>query len=192
MATDLLLGCEDVVKVDLRDGGAHDVVDVRLDLAAGVGEGVVCFVDRPLLVQLRDLELDRHLDVREDVVLGLCLAANFDLLESHRDGCARDINARAHQSKARIRDALVLAASLDDLCGRGICAKQGRKESTWTKVGEHKSEGKPPVGRDGRWREGWAAPTRGRGTTTAEAGAPHLDRPGLDRRTAHHRAPFSQ
>ena len=79
---DLVLGCEDVVELNLRHARAHDVVHVRLDLRGGV---------RELVEGLEHLLLDDgvlHGDSQddEDVVERLGLAGDRQHLRSERHG----------------------------------------------------------------------------------------------------------
>ena len=59
-----------------------------------------------------------HLHMREHIVLRLCLAADLNLLQAHRDGVRRDIAAWHNDAQTRPKDACELATALHDL----ICA----------------------------------------------------------------------
>ena len=56
-----------------------------------------------------------HLHVGEDVVLCLHLASNLDLLQAHRDGPGRNVEARQHEVDARPGDELECTAPLNNL-----------------------------------------------------------------------------
>ena len=109
---DLLLGCEDVVQLDLGHRRAHHVKHIRLDLLLGVGEAVVRVLDR--LLVFVDLVLHGHTDQHEDVILGLGLAGDLHLLEPHRHrGGGELTEARNHNVQAWLRNLGELSKLLD-------------------------------------------------------------------------------
>ena len=107
---DLTTHQENLIEVKLGNVATDGVVDVGLDLIAGVLEGVEGLFDG----LGEDLVLDAELDGDEDVVLGLGLDTDIDFKETHGELSSDLITARDETVETGVSGLVELATRFDD------------------------------------------------------------------------------
>ena len=105
---DLVLARKGLVQVQARNRRANHVKDVRADLGLGVGELVKGAGD----LVLHHLVLHRHHHLHEDVVLGLGVAGDVQVLDAQRDLVHEVLHRTQETVAARGKHALEATAVL--------------------------------------------------------------------------------
>mmetsp|Transcript_17630 Transcript_17630/g.29304 ORF Transcript_17630/g.29304 Transcript_17630/m.29304 type:complete len:288 (+) Transcript_17630:281-1144(+) len=99
-----------IIEFHARDGGTHHVKHITLDLASGIAEAVVRIVGRS--DQDAVLDGDGHLD--KDIVLGLGLANDVELLDAKGEPTSHRRERPANKMESRVDKRAELAEVLDD------------------------------------------------------------------------------